>query len=367
MALDRFRAALAIESEPERAAHLLADELLAQGSGGTVGFLYATDRLKSDLAPIVDILSQRTGVTNWVGTFGFGVIGGNKAVFNEPALAAMIATWPEDQFRLFGHEPPEPISPKGIMSGMPTAIVHADPRRPFEDALNAIATKSGAYLVGGLTATRTKRYDQVAGKVTQGGTSGILLGPDVGVTIGVSQGCTAIGQVREITDIQENLVAALDGEIALHALLSDLSVTGADKADLRELLLSLHVGLPVPNCDTGDYVVRNIMGINTENGRIGVAENIAVGQKLFFCRRDRDAATRDLGAMVEKVGKRASTIHGGLYVSCCARGPNLFESACSEVAQVQAALGDIPLIGFYANGEISGDRIYGYTGVLALF
>jgi len=55
-------------------------------------------------------------------------------VFNEPALAAMIATWPEDQFRLFDCEPPEPIAAKGIMSGMSTAIVHAGPRRPFEDA-----------------------------------------------------------------------------------------------------------------------------------------------------------------------------------------------------------------------------------------
>lgn len=367
MVLDRFRAALAVENDAMRAAHLLADDLLVQGSGGTVGFLYATDRLKSDLAPIVDILSQRTGIPNWIGTFGLGVIGGNQAVFNEPALAAMIATWPEDQFRLFAGEPPEPIAPKGIMSGMPTAIVHADPRRPFEDALNAIAAKSGAYLVGGLTATRTNLYDQVAGKVMQGGTSGILLGPDIGVAIGVSQGCTAIGPIREITDIQENLVATLDGEIALQALLNDLSVTGADNADLRELLLSLHVGLPVPNCDTGDYVVRNMMGINTENGRIGIADHIAAGQKLFFCRRDREGATRDLSAMAEKLGKRSGPIHGGLYVSCCGRGPNLFESAGDEVARVQAALGNIPLIGFYANGEISGERIYGYTGVLTLF
>ena len=47
--------------------------------------------------------------------------------------------------------------------------------------------------------------------------------------------------------------------------------------------------------------------------------------------------------------------------------PNLFESATEEVALVQSALGDVPLVGFFANGEISGERIYGYTGVLALF
>jgi small ligand-binding sensory domain FIST len=30
-------------------------------------------------------------------------------------------------------------------------------------------------------------------------------------------------------------------------------------------------------------------------------------------------------------------------------------------------LGDFPLVGFYANGEISRDRLYRYTGVLTLF
>jgi small ligand-binding sensory domain FIST len=365
MALDRFRAALASDNDPERAANLLADALLAQGEGGTIGFLYATDRLKTDLAPIVEILSQRTGIAQWVGTVGFGVVGGATAVFNEPALSAMIATWPQDQVRVFDNAPPEPIPPQGIMSGMPTAIVHVDPRRPFEDQLSAIAAKSGAYLVGGLTASRTKRYDQVAGKITQGGISGVLLGPDIPVAIGISQGCSAIGPVREITDIKENLVATLDGETALRALLTDLAVT--EEAQLRELLLSLHVALPVPNCDTGDYVVRNILGINTDNGRIGVAEQVAVGQKIFFCRRDRAAATKDLLAMAQKLRKRMENARGGLYVSCCARGPNLFESAAEEIALVQSGLGDIPLAGFYANGEISGERIYGYTGVLALF
>jgi small ligand-binding sensory domain FIST len=27
----------------------------------------------------------------------------------------------------------------------------------------------------------------------------------------------------------------------------------------------------------------------------------------------------------------------------------------------------VPLVGFFANGEIAGDRLYGYTGVLTLF
>ena len=34
---------------------------------------------------------------------------------------------------------------------------------------------------------------------------------------------------------------------------------------------------------------------------------------------------------------------------------------------IRETLGDFPLIGFFANGEISRDRLYGHTGVLTLF
>jgi len=362
MTLDRFRAALVIDEDPVRAADRIADALVAQGDGGSIGFVYITDKLKSDLAPIVATLAQKTGVANWVGTIGFGVIGGREGAYNQPAIAAMIAGWPQEQFKLFDRAGPEDLR---FADGMATAIVHVDPRQPFDEALQGLAARSGAYLFGGLTASRTRRFDQVAGPLTEGGVSGIALSPETEVAIGVSQGCSAIGPVREITDMRDSLITALDGEPPLQALLRDLAV--APDSDPRKLLQSLHVGLPVPNCDTGDYVVRNIAGIDTDKGLIAVADHVAPGQKMFFCRRDRAAATKDLLAMAQKLRKRTATARGALYVSCCARGPNLFDSAAEEVELVQSCLGDIPLVGFFANGEIAGDRVYGYTGVLALF
>jgi small ligand-binding sensory domain FIST len=58
---------------------------------------------------------------------------------------------------------------------------------------------------------------------------------------------------------------------------------------------------------------------------------------------------------------------GGLYYSCVARGPNLFGDESEEVSMIRQALGDFPLVGFFCNGEISHNRLYGYTGVLTLF
>jgi small ligand-binding sensory domain FIST len=34
---------------------------------------------------------------------------------------------------------------------------------------------------------------------------------------------------------------------------------------------------------------------------------------------------------------------------------------------IRRVFGDIPIVGFFGNGEISNDRVYGYTGVLTLF
>lgn len=365
MQLAPFRSALAAGEDASHTAEELSGKLMLAGSGGDLGFVYASDKVKGSLGIIVETLKEKTGVKNWIGTIGLGVIGGGEGVVDHPAIAAMIATWPKDQYALYDKIPPQPIAPASIMSGVPTAIVHVDPRQHFDQSLQNLAQVSNAYLVGGLTATRGRNFDQVAETITHGGISGVLLGPDVSVSIGVSQGCSPIGPARTISEVKDQFVTAIDGAPALQALLKDIAAT--EESDQRKLLLSLHVGLPVPHSDTGDYVVRNIAGINTEKGFIAVADHVEEGQKIFFCRRDRNAAAKDLTAMVKKLRSRVQTVNGALYISCCARGPNLFSSAQEEVDLVQAGLGQVPLIGFYANGEIAGERVYGYTGVLALF
>jgi small ligand-binding sensory domain FIST len=152
---------------------------------------------------------------------------------------------------------------------------------------------------------------------------------------------------------------------ALDALRDDLAA--APGQDLRRIGGTIFAGFPVPHSDTGDYLVRNLVGLDLERGWLAVGEKIELRRPMMFCRRDRAAAEADLAQMARRVRARVGEVRGGVYVSCLARGPNTFESADAELAILQDALGDVPLVGFYANGEISHDRIYGYTGVLALF
>ena len=88
----------------------------------------------------------------------------------------------------------------------------------------------------------------------------------------------------------------------------------------------------------------------------------------MFVRRDPQAAENDLRESFEKLKSRAGNhFKGGLYISCIARGPNMFGRKNAELELIRDIFGGVPLVGLYANGEISNNRIYSYTGVLTLF
>jgi small ligand-binding sensory domain FIST len=90
--------------------------------------------------------------------------------------------------------------------------------------------------------------------------------------------------------------------------------------------------------------------------------------QLLFCRRDRQTAREDMTRMLKSIKQGLyGQPRGGLYFSCLGRGPGLFGEEHGELAMVREALGDFPLVGFFCNGEISHNRLYGYTGVLTLF
>jgi small ligand-binding sensory domain FIST len=114
--------------------------------------------------------------------------------------------------------------------------------------------------------------------------------------------------------------------------------------------------------------VRNLVGIDPNKGWIAIGDLVSKGDPIMFTRRDKPSAETDLDRMLSKLKQRiAKPIRGGIYVSCLSRGVNLFGPDAAETRRINAQLGDFPLVGFFANGEISHDRLYAHTGVLTLF
>jgi small ligand-binding sensory domain FIST len=338
-----------------------------------LGFLYLTDVIADQAAGILDVLRRETGVEHWIGATGMGILGasaqGSGEYYDRPAVSALIADLPDDSFRVFpgrGDDAAGAGSEWFEAQRPNVAIVHADPwaqRLPL--MLDRRAEASGAYLVGGLASSRGPMV-QIAGEVSEGGASGAWIGSSINLIAGISQGCAPIGPAHVATTAQKNVVMEIDGRPALEVFEEEIGEMLA--RNLERCANFIYAALPVGGSDTGDYLVRNLMGIDPNKGWIAIGDQIESGDGIMFTKRDRATANADLVQMLQRLKKRVKRpIQGGLYFSCLSRGHNLFGDAGAEMAIVREVMGDIPLAGFFANGEISHDRLYAHTGVLTLF
>ncbi len=371
----RFAAAAATGDPAGLAARLVAG--LSPVEGATLGILYTTEPAASALPALLRDLAGQTGVGSWVGGVGLGVCSAASEVFDEPAAVAMIAALPSDGFRVFaatdnpGSDLPRRHAAWIEKSGPALALVHADPRCPdLTKAAVDVATASGAFLVGGLVSHRcdSPLVAQIAGTGGLGGNgvAGLLLAPEIAVATSLTQGCVPIGPTHRIDEARDNIVRVIDGRPALSVFCEDIGPELTQ--DLRRLGGVIFAGLPVAGSDTGDYLVRNIMAIDAGRGWVVLGAEIAPGDPILFCRRDPESARRDMARMVRQLAHRLDgPPKAGIYVSCVARGANLFGEPAVETELIREGLGEFPLIGFFANGEISRDRLYGHTGILTLF
>ena len=351
------------------------DTLGATPDTATLGFLYLTDPLAPYLNGVLDALRDATGVQDWVGSVGSAICCTGREIYDEPAVAIMLTDLPPDSYRLV----PAGISALTDMLAGDRAwldehsvhfgVMHGDPRdRHIAQVIDSLSTQlDPGFLVGGLSsADSDQSLLQVAGTIQQGGLSGVLLAANIPVISSLTQGCTPLQNKHVITKCQGNLLAELDHRPALDVFKEDIGEVMA--RDMSRVAGYIFAGLPVPGSDTGDYLVRNLIGIDPQEKLLAVGDNLEEDAQLMFCRRDGVAARQDMQRMLDDLGKRArGNIRGGLYFSCLGRGRHQFGEDSAELCMIRDTLGDFPLVGFFANGEISHNRLYGYTGVLALF
>jgi len=341
---------------------------LAPPASANIGFVYATDRFGGDFPAMVERLTARTGIGTWIGSTGIGICATGREYFDEPGIALMAGRLPEASFRAFDMTAE---SLQAIAAGAPGepgnrfGIVHCDPRngRLFEQ-IPQLAQAIDGFLVGGLVSSRGE-HGQAAGRATEGGLSGLLLSGEVAVATALSQGCTPIGPTHTITKADGNVAIEIDDRPALDVFKQDIGEILA--RDLRRVAGYIFAALPVAGDDRGDYMVRNLMGLDPRRGLIAVGDRLSAGQRILFCRRDRQSAIDDLKRMTGELKRRVNAPpRAALYFTCLARGPNMFGPDSAEVALIEREFGPLPMVGFFCNGEISNARLYTYTGVLTL-
>jgi small ligand-binding sensory domain FIST len=343
-------------------------------SDNHLGFLYTTDLFASYVPDILDYLKQQTNVPHWIGTVGMGICSCATEYFEVPAIAVMIGEFPEESFSVFNTVSQDfDTFSRTHQSWCDNkqalfAIVHGDPRnRHIIKLINQMSERLGeGFLVGGLTSSR-HQYVQIADTVTEGGISGVLFSTTVSVATRLTQGCAPLGPRHQITESSNNIIIRIDDKPALDIFKEDI---GSELAkDLNQVAGLIFVGLPIRGSDTGDYMVRNLVGIDPDHKLLAIGETVNPGTPIMFTRRDRETAYEDFIKMLNNIKTQLNgrSPRGGVYYSCMGRGESLFGKDSQELKIIQSVLGDFPLVGFFANGEIYYQRLYGYTGILTLF
>jgi small ligand-binding sensory domain FIST len=278
--------------------------------------------------------------------------------------------------------------------------VHADPATPdLADLIGEMSDRTASgYLFGGLVSSRGAGV-HIAEGVWRGGLSGVAFTRDVALVSRVTQGCQPLGPTRVVTACDRNLVTALDGRPALACLLSDLGLQSMEEPRLLvPRLRATLVGLTNPHDSAlarggqfgADTRVRQLVGLDPPRHAVAVGELLEPGMKLAFCQRDMQAARRDLVRICSEIREELESqpetalhqnasaaagpprrILGAVYISCAQRGGPHFGGPSAELKIVQHALAadgpEVPLVGFFAAGEIARHHVYSYTGVLTVF
>jgi small ligand-binding sensory domain FIST len=370
----------------------------------TVGILYFTEPYAAHAEALLAAARERfVCVQHWVGSVAIGVAASGVEYFDEPALTLMLADLPLGSFRLFSGSRPLPAS---LASEAHTALIHADPQTPeLAELIGEMSSRvATGYLFGGLASARHTTLT-VADEVLKGGLSGIAFDETVPLISRVTQGCLPIGAARSITALDQNLVLELDGRPALDVLFKDLGLDpdrpGFDAREALPRLRNTLVGLtPAGAVAIGagrgafgaDTRVRHLIGLDPVRQAVAVADLPELGTQLAFCTRHVDAARRDLTRICAEIREElepeelplpvaaalagdpatsephpARRIAGAIYVSCAGRGGPHFGAPSAEMQWIKHHLGDVPLVGFFAGGEIARHHLYGYTGVLTVF
>lgn len=325
-----------------------------------------------------------------LGCIGESIVGNEQEVEWKPALSLWLGAWPRkvelEPFHLYIEHTSEGHS----MLGWPDSVVGAnlaesallmlgDPFTfPVNEFLNQVnEDHKGLRVMGGM-ASGVRGPGQARlilnGEVHDSGAAGVVLQGSNLLRSVVSQGCKPIGKHMVITGGHDNIITTLGGRPPMQVL-QELW-TELNPRDQELFQRGLHVGVVINEYQDvfqrGDFLVRNVIGLERETGSLAITDRVKVGQTVQFQVRDAESADEDLRALLQmdKAGNEGKSA-GALLFTCNGRGTRLFEEPNHDTGVIRGEAGSIPVAGFFAQGElgpIGGQNfIHGFTASVVLF
>ncbi|CDN13700.1 MAG: FIST C-terminal domain-containing protein [Richelia sp.] len=360
-----------------------------------LGFVFISSAFMSEYSRLLPLLAEKLAVPALIGCSGGGIIGIAKdghaqELESEPALSLTLAHLPGvniHPFHLVEENLPDLDSPPDAwvnLVGLPPSpipqfiLLSSYVSSRTTDLLQGLDfAYPGSVTVGG------QASGGMGGKIAlffndrlySEGSVGVALSGDITIKSIVAQGCRPIGNPYQVTKADRNIILELNEQVPL-IVLKDLIASLSNEERLLAQN-SLFVGLAMDEfkreLHQGDFLIRQIIGVDPRAGAIAIGDRVRPGQRLQFHLRDATTSANDLELLLQRHQTESedhTSAIGALMFSCLGRGEGLYGQPNFDADLFQRYFQNIPLGGFFCGGEIgpvSGSTfLHGYTSVFAI-
>jgi len=375
-----------------------------------LGILFISSAFGSEYSRVVPLILEQISIPVLIGCGGGGIVGVKSlgAVTEieggQPALSLSVASLPDVEvkpFRILGENLPDLDSPPEAW----VKLIGVDPQKnpalillsdPFSSNINDLlegldfaypqGIKVGGLASSGAMGVKTGLFyycqTESEANLSDRGTVGVALSGNIVVETIVAQGCRPIGETYQISKGERNIILELSdleqscSRPPLEVLRDSLLTLDEEDRALAQNSLFIGTVRDEFKIDLGprDFLIRNLLGVDPKSGAIAIGDRVRPGQRIQFHLRDARTSAEDLELLLSSYLEERSVANypvGGLIFSCLGRGKGLYNEADFDSSTFNRYLNNIPLGGFFCNGEIGpvGGRtfLHGYTSAFAIF
>lgn len=381
-----------------------------------LGFIFISSAFASEYPRLMPLLQERLPNVPLIGCSGAGVIGMAQSdrpqeIEAEAALSLTLACLPDVEvhpFHLSSDALPDLDSPPNAWvdliqvspADQPQFVLLADPAfNRISDLLQGFDfAYAGSTKVGGLA---TGNFSGMTGglfcndRFYREGAVGVALTGNIVLEAIVAQGCRPIGQPYVVAEGDRNILLALEVQANSGSTSMGGGAAVSQKGTPLEMLQnliqslseedrtlaqhSLFIGVAQSEfkqtLEQGDFLIRQLIGVDPRAGAIAIGDRIRPGQRVQFHLRDAKASAEDLEALLERYQMNhtgtTTTPVGALMFACTGRGEGLYAEPNFDSKLFARHLPGTPLSGFFCNGEIGpvggSTFLHGFTSVIGIF
>lgn len=367
-----------------------------EGRSPDFGIVFISNTFASEYPRLMPLLAENIKIKHLIGCSGGGIVGDGQELEDVPALSLMVGNIPNagiKTFHIIDEQMPDLDSSPDRWQELigvsayeeePNFVILADPFSfAVSDFLRGLdfaypqAVKVGGMASSGGVGANALFCSLEAGKhnIYRNGAIGAAIWGDVVIDAVVAQGCRPIGKPLQISECDRNIIISLEDQsplVALQNIVNDLSESDRDLAQ-HSLFVGVVMNEFKPMLEQGDFLIRNIIGVDPRSGAIAIADRMRPGQRIQLHLRDSKASAEDLEDALIRYKRDHEVDHAcaALMFACMGRGEKLYGKNGFDSDLFRTYVGTVPISGFFCGGEIGPvggtTFVHGYTSSFGIF